>query len=80
MICKAVATGLISVDIDLPKFYFCKEHKDPVQTSILFAILGNMEMSDKIILEAQKKHDKETKHTDKNTKPVKRVGNPGRTN
>jgi hypothetical protein len=40
MICGVPATGCISVDIDLPKFYFCKKHDFDVQMYFLMALGG----------------------------------------
>lgn len=44
--CKNKPIGSVSVDIDLPKFLYCRKHKDNVSNAVLWNILGAYELAD----------------------------------
>lgn len=56
--CTSPVVGSISCDIDLPKFNYCKKHKADVNSSILWAILGVMELSNDALGIPKKRYKK----------------------
>mgnify|MGYP001587434023 CR=1 FL=1 len=46
MICSEPATGAMSFDIDLPKFYFCKKHDFDVQMYAMMKLGGKSDDAD----------------------------------
>lgn len=55
--CKNKVVGELSMDIDLPKFPFCKKHKSNVQISIVAAVIGDMKLSDIALGLKNKRHE-----------------------
>jgi hypothetical protein len=47
--CKGKVIGSHSVDIDVPKMYFCENHKEDVKMAFLFAMFGQVDLTLKIL-------------------------------
>lgn len=56
--CKQKAIGSYSVDSDIKPAYYCKKHKSDVSASILWAIIGVVELSDQALGFTTKKKKK----------------------
>lgn len=64
--CKRDVIGRYSVDVDLPKFPFCKKHKENVWKSLAWATLGLVELSNHelgIKPKRKKRENKSRPHT-----------------
>jgi hypothetical protein len=47
--CKEKAIGCYRIDIDVSPLYYCEKHKDNVMNSFMFALFGEMELSNKML-------------------------------
>ncbi len=58
--CKNESVGSYSVDLDISGMPFCEKHKEDVHSSLMWAVLGIMELSDAAlgIKPAKKKKNK----------------------
>jgi hypothetical protein len=74
--CKSEVTGQISLDIDLPSFNYCKGHRENVRNAVMWAILGEMKLSNAEL----GLNDKKTKNTNIGIKRTKPTGRTGRKN